>query len=316
MRRVADERGQTLVLAVAFVVLLLGFLALVIDVGSWFREQRRLQTVVDAAALAGVQQLPVGMIPGPDATAVALSYASTNGGPSANTCGVDSLCVTFPNTNTIDVTGRATAPGFFAQLYNDAAKGRDFSQVVVRAHARASVGAPSSMEKVAPIAVKDTNACTTSSCFGTSRQLSFAESNLSASSFGLIDLTRSGNASAQAISSWIACTPCFAGRISVGVSYPAVTGEKIGPVRDALEDAAGKRLLIPVFDTASAADKSFHIVGFAAFVVEAVIEWKNDTPGCRPNCKLLQGHFETYITHDAELGPGPVFGVRVVALTG
>ena len=50
-----SERGQVTVMAAIFVVILVGMAGLVLDVGSWFRQQRVQQTTVDAAALAGAQ---------------------------------------------------------------------------------------------------------------------------------------------------------------------------------------------------------------------------------------------------------------------
>jgi hypothetical protein len=56
--RLRDEQGQTLILFVMFLVILLGFCALVLDVGHAYLAQRRLQSSVDAAALAGADSLP------------------------------------------------------------------------------------------------------------------------------------------------------------------------------------------------------------------------------------------------------------------
>ena len=58
MNRLRSERGQATVLTVIFLVALLGVVALVLDVGSWFREQRDTQSAADAAALAAAQALP------------------------------------------------------------------------------------------------------------------------------------------------------------------------------------------------------------------------------------------------------------------
>ena len=53
MNRLRNERGQAAVLSVVFIAALLGAIALVLDVGSWFRAQRATQSAADAAALAG-----------------------------------------------------------------------------------------------------------------------------------------------------------------------------------------------------------------------------------------------------------------------
>src|SRR6476620_39448 len=52
------DDGQAVVLMVLALAVLLGMCAMVLDVGSWYRTQRRLQGTADAAALAGAQMLP------------------------------------------------------------------------------------------------------------------------------------------------------------------------------------------------------------------------------------------------------------------
>lgn len=53
MKSLRDERGQVLVLTVLCMGLLLGFMALAIDVGLLFRAKRNVQIAADAAAVAG-----------------------------------------------------------------------------------------------------------------------------------------------------------------------------------------------------------------------------------------------------------------------
>jgi hypothetical protein len=75
--RSRGERGQVFVLSVVFLVVLCGMSALVLDVGSWFRQKRQLQATADAAALAGAQALPENWS---TAQSLALTYAADNGG--------------------------------------------------------------------------------------------------------------------------------------------------------------------------------------------------------------------------------------------
>lgn len=55
MKRILEESGQTLVLAALLGVLLLGFMALALDIGLLFNARRKLQAAADAAATAGAQ---------------------------------------------------------------------------------------------------------------------------------------------------------------------------------------------------------------------------------------------------------------------
>ena len=71
-----EEAGQTLVLFVLALAVLLGFTAMSIDVGLILHERRQLQNAADAAALAGVQELPDSS---PAAVAMAQQYAAANG---------------------------------------------------------------------------------------------------------------------------------------------------------------------------------------------------------------------------------------------
>jgi Flp pilus assembly protein TadG len=49
------ESGQVVVLLLTFLVVLLGIAAAAIDVGSWYRADRALQSSVDAVALAAAR---------------------------------------------------------------------------------------------------------------------------------------------------------------------------------------------------------------------------------------------------------------------
>ena len=48
------ERGQTLLIFVLALTVLLGFTAMAIDVGLFYEDRRHIQNTADAAALAGV----------------------------------------------------------------------------------------------------------------------------------------------------------------------------------------------------------------------------------------------------------------------
>ena len=61
------QRGQMLLVAALSMAVLLGFTAMAIDVGLAYQDRRDLQKDVDAAALAGVQHLPLSPIAATDA---------------------------------------------------------------------------------------------------------------------------------------------------------------------------------------------------------------------------------------------------------
>lgn len=72
----SDKRGSVVVLVAAALFVLMGFVAIVADIGLLYLARTRLANAADAAALAGAQELPVDPL---RATAVAEEYAGNNG---------------------------------------------------------------------------------------------------------------------------------------------------------------------------------------------------------------------------------------------
>jgi Flp pilus assembly protein TadG len=306
--------GQALVFVVAILAVLLGIGALVIDVGRWMQTQRQLQTAADAAALAGVQALP-------SSTSSATSFANTY---VQNNYAGASGAVTFPTSpsppcgvnNCLRVIASKTAPGMFARIY-----GSIFNNVNVTARAMAAVTVPAQMKNVAPMAIKNTVACTVPSCFGQTKTVSFDESNVASSTIGLIDLTCHSTVStacpwnagigANELRDWI--ENGYAPALPSGEWYGVKTGQTIGPIKQALTDRIGVPLFFPVFDTVANSGPVyyFHIIGWSAFVIDSVDFWS-------PSKKQLTGHFVTFTTSDLPAGLPPDstndFGVHILSL--
>src|SRR5688572_28569086 len=89
-----EERGQTLLLFVLALTVLLGFTAMAIDVGLLYEDRRHFQNTADAAALAGVAELPLN----PAAAKLkATDWAANNGVDSAQIKRVEVRTTGFPN---------------------------------------------------------------------------------------------------------------------------------------------------------------------------------------------------------------------------
>ena len=76
-----DESGQMLVLTAISLTLLMGFMALAVDVGTLFRAKREVQTAADAAAIAAALQT---YYVGSGALTAAQTAATNNGIPNAS----------------------------------------------------------------------------------------------------------------------------------------------------------------------------------------------------------------------------------------
>jgi hypothetical protein len=109
-RRSGDQQGQTLVLFVVMLVVLLGAAAVVIDVGYWYLTKRQAQATADAVALAAAADLPD--------TAVATSDSSGYRGRN-NWQGKVDLTVSSVNSASDTITAHASTnvPGFFSKVF-------------------------------------------------------------------------------------------------------------------------------------------------------------------------------------------------------
>jgi Flp pilus assembly protein TadG len=304
--RMRSESGQAMVFLVFALLGLVGMVSLVIDGGSWRRTQRQVQTAADAAALAGAQDIPNQT----NARNTAISYAQQN------FSGIAAPTITFPTAGEIDVVAAKPVSGIFLPALNATA----------RAHARAQVSVPSALNNVAPIDIKNTAACavTNPGCYGQTVTVSFDESQVTTSTIGLINVKCNsdsesacdgGQTGGNELKDEIECTPCWNQPLPANKWYGVKTGETVGPVRQGLQDAADRAqvLLFPVFDQVGNGGRAFHIIGWAAFVIDPTgVTWGSQT-------RQLTGHFVTFIATDLAAGD-PIsgatdFGVHVITLT-
>ncbi len=106
MRR--DEGGSVLVMIAILLPVMLGMGALAIDVAGWYQTRRQLQSAADAAALAGMQDLPTSATASTDAQNYVIKNASGAG-----------TTVTTPfnsDSNQIKVTVTKSYPSIFGGL--------------------------------------------------------------------------------------------------------------------------------------------------------------------------------------------------------
>lgn len=135
-----SEEGQTLVQVTLMLVVLLGFVALAIDVGHVYAERRRMQNAADAGALAGAYELC--RVSDEDlARAKAMEYMALNGVPPAE---IDPADVSIEG-NVVNVTAQETTDTYLAGFVG-------FSTIDVGADAAAACGAATSACGLWPLA--------------------------------------------------------------------------------------------------------------------------------------------------------------------
>jgi hypothetical protein len=306
MSALRAEGGQVAVLGVLFVATLLGMTSLVLDVGAWFREDRRLQATADAAALAGAQLLPSDPAGAFD---TALAYAAKNGG------GVSPADVSVSTSMTVNdmisVSARATAPGIFSKLFG-------IFSVSVGGDAAARAASLGSARWAAPIGVHEQHPllqCQPDPCFGQTTVLPLADlkdaqSANAAGSFGLIRLNRDpGSIATSTLASWM--REGYDGLLSPG-PYGAATGAKFNSsdFKQALGERLGDEVLLPVYRS---------VAGTGANAVFDVVAWAGFVPlsfeGAGSSGRIT-GHFTrvTWSGNENDDPNAPDYGARTVLL--
>ncbi|HWB57805.1 MAG TPA: pilus assembly protein TadG-related protein [Gaiellaceae bacterium] len=302
----SSESGQVVVLLVAFVPVLLGAAAMVLDVGSWYRADRAAQAAADAAALAGAQELPATDA----ASALANEYAAKNGG--------GDLTISFSTrvieNDVITVTVSRPAPGFFSKLF-----GIDSVEVEARASARA--GIPGEAQYVAPIVVSEQHPMLEcgEDCFGEDHPTQITLSDLhrsgsgdAAGAFGLLNLESqhtNGDPGNGTLADWL--LNGYQDSLPLGTyrSAPSATFNS-SAFRSALDARIGTELLFPVYRSIErgGSQAEYDIVAWVGFVPTSF------TIGGSHGA--IEGYFTEVIWQGLadESGDVPDLGVRTISL--
>jgi Putative Flp pilus-assembly TadE/G-like len=314
-----NEHGQSMVITVVFMVVLLGFAALVVDVGSWYRAHRAAQSTADASALAGAQSLPDSAA----ATSLAQEYATKNttgtGGASPQ------ITITQqgyePDTITVKVT--RPSPGFFAKIF-----GSKFANVSVSGTATARSWNVSQVRGVAPITVNYKHPllnCTRNAkptcdpSFGTPTTLTLEDihdpgAKDAAGAFGLINLDQQsgGNIGADVLAKWL--LNGYPDYLPTG-NYNSAPSSNFNNSQftSALDQMIGKELMFPVYRLlrGPGSNAVYDIIGWVGFVVTSY-QWSGSNG-------TINGSFTRYTADGvpADHGPGgaPGLGVHKIELT-
>lgn len=296
-----SERAQALVITLVFMTVLIGMAAAVLDVGSWYRADRKLQANADAAALAGARELPANTA---QAEAVALDYAERNDG-GLESGGIKFRTTKTPN-DTIEVAAERPAPGFFAKLFG-------LDSVQVRAKAVARTGVLSRAKWAAPIAVDwrhEKLQCTPVPCWGEQTTIDFQKTGPGAFRLMNIDSSRGGTGP-QDIGQWIRQgLDAWMDKDRWYYSDPGMKPNS-SHIKGALEMRDETELLFPVYNAVRAQGAGFEyfVIGWAVFhVTDYTIHGANDSK--------VHGYFVDMIWAgiQSETAGDPDFGARAVSL--
>jgi len=104
------QGGQTVVMFVPFLGVLMGCAAIVVDLGYWYLTKRQAQATADSVALAAAADLPNADVAMSDSS----GYRTRNNWHGALDLSVSSF---NSDSDTINVRARTTVPGFFSKVF-------------------------------------------------------------------------------------------------------------------------------------------------------------------------------------------------------
>lgn len=257
------EKGFVMVIVAASLVALLGFAALVTDVGLLYWVRASLQNAADAAVLAGIRYLPDQPT---QAESVARDYAARNGvGPPDGAVTVEVL----DQASRLRVTTSRTVNLLFGRVLG-------FTQSAVGARASARIGAVREVDGALPFGVERQNFE-----YGAVYTLKYSPGSEPApGNFGLLAL--GGRGAGNYLQNVMYG---FAGMLHVGDVVETEPGNKSGPTREGIEYRlrlspedrwydpypGDKRLLkVPIVDSFAGVHgrDTVTVVGFAVFYLE------------------------------------------------
>lgn len=280
-----QDRGSVVVIVALSLTVLLGFCAIVTDVGLLYAKKAYLQNSVDAAALAGVQELPNNAY---KAKNIANDYAIRNGVPNVD--------VTLEGNNAIIIVQTTQqVPTFFARIW-----GINEEQISVTA--KAMMVPPTGLSGAVPLSIQEQEfvygqkyvlksgggSGTSSWYFDEDKNNSVKKSSGGGSSgwYGALELTGTGAKLYK-----VDLANGYQGTLSVGQILDVKHGNMSGPTADGINTRlsrdnrvpkntindydrnAPQIVYIPIVKIISESGNSINqvqIVGFAAFFLEGV----------------------------------------------
>lgn len=264
---VSEEKGLALVLVSLAMTALIGAAALVTDFGLMALNKNRLANAADAAALAGVQELPENPTYARD---VAQNYALKNG---MNNDQVDIKLIPDLATSqfvAVEVTTHKTIEYVLAKVLG-------FNTVDLQAKARAQVFPVTSASGAVPLFIPDTQPLV----FGQQYTLRSKDSDYGPGNFGALDFGSGAKTFEETLAEG------YEGVIKVNYEIDSLTGVKKNKTIWGIEERISKCthgctidhfqpdcprvMVLPVvhYDQLNG-HKPVTVVGFAAFLVDSV----------------------------------------------
>ncbi len=308
-----NRRGSAIIIVSAAMVALIGFCSLVVDLGNLFLTKQRLNNALDAAVLAGSQELPA-MVD--NVQGQVEEYFNQN---AAENFTLTSVSVS-DDYRTVTATGQVTVQYFLARVLG-------ITSTTINCTAAARIESLTAVKGVIPIGIqKQTLLFNQKYTLKISSDSDFDEF-MGPGTFGVLQLGDSGASTYEENFKY-----GYNQKIMVGDVIATETGNKSGATRDGIEyrvsqcthactptsfnPACPRVVIIPIYEPAEPenpipGDKitKVRIVGFAAFLI--------DVPGDKTvgNMSYVDGYFVQMVI-EGESDPGAdnqgVYATRLI----
>lgn len=309
MRRLREQKGGIAVVAALTFAIIMGLGAAAVDIGNLYLNKTKLQNMADAAALAGVQELPDNS---DKAALIAQNYAGLNG-----KAGDLITNLTITQKVQLNIGVKRSVPYFFATIFGLHTKD-------VSASATARIVPISAAKGIVPFGIVKQNFI-----YGERYILKYGGGSGYDGNFAALALGGSGSPVYQnnikygykgniKIGDWIETEPGnMSGPTGEGVDYRM--SEDYTATFETVQKDSARIVIVPILDTLTVNGRSeVQVVGFAGFFLEGV--------GSSGNDNFVYGRFMKLVIPPADYQTGGftdvsdsvtntygVYGARLVA---
>lgn len=262
-----QERGSAAVVAALAITVVMGLGAIAVDVGNLYLNRTRLYNISDAAALAGVQDLPGDSV---QALANARTYAAQNG-KSSDTVVPTVVNDSYGNNTMLSVTVTRNVPYYFAHIFNIMPANQTLS-----ATSKAKISPIIKAAHIMPWGIVKQNFI-----YGQTYQLKEGAGSGYNGNYGALALggtgasvyrnnIENGYSGVVQVGDWLTTEPGnMSGPTSQGVSYRV--GLDPSATFDTVQKGSERIVTVPIISELGDNGRTeVQIVGFAAFFLEGV----------------------------------------------
>lgn len=282
-----EESGQSLMVFSLFLIILIGMLGIVLDLGYANVMQRQMQTAADAAALAGARDLAAGE---------SADTATTRMGDmlTANNADVELSTFTVINGSTTDVVARISIPTLISGLFG-------LDKIEIDAHASAATGQMIQAGNLMPFVIEESE-------WTLNQSINLWGDKNGPGNFGWVRWA--GQSPSTPTLQANISNPSQSDLIALGDWISGQPGVSFNPVQGNLNAWIGQTVTVILYDPSETQGNgnnfAYRARGFAHFVITGTYSHGNQSE--------IYGTFVSKVTLGGAINPGVTTGAQGIAL--